>query len=68
MKIGRRAAGFADVVHHCLAADIVQIRHHHLGAFARERRRTGGANPRCATGYDGDLALDLAHAFLLPFK
>ena len=65
MKVNSLAAGAADLGEHGLAPCIVQVGDDHLGAFARQRRRTGCANPGCAAGYDGYLALYLAHVVFL---
>jgi hypothetical protein len=61
MQKDRRAAGAADLVHHRLTARVIEVRHHCLGAFAREGRRTGRTNPRCAARHDRNLVLNLAH-------
>jgi hypothetical protein len=64
MPIERLAAGIADTIRHPLAARIVDIGDHHLGAFARQCRRAGRPDPRGAAGHDRHLALDLPHHVL----
>jgi hypothetical protein len=61
MQKDRRAAGAADLVHHRLTARVIEVRHHYLGAFAREGRRAGRTNPRRSARHDRNLVLDLAH-------
>jgi hypothetical protein len=43
MQKDRRAAGAADLLHHRLTARVIEVRHHYLGAFAREGRRAQAA-------------------------
>jgi len=65
MKVDRLAADGPNLFHHRLAAGIVDVGHHRLGAFSRQCRRTRCTNSRCAACDDRYLALCLAHPVLL---
>jgi hypothetical protein len=74
MQEHRLAAGASDIVDHGLAAGIIQVGNHYLGAFTRQCCRTCCADARCAAGDDRDLAVYLSHiapSFLIqmsPFR
>jgi hypothetical protein len=61
MQEHRLAAGASDIVDHGLAAGIIQVGNHYLGAFTRQCCRTCCADARCAAGDDRDLAVYLHH-------
>ena len=64
MEADGLAAGAGDLVHDTAAAGIVEVGYHDFGALARQCRCTCSTYSRRATGYDGNLALYLAHDVL----
>jgi hypothetical protein len=55
-----RPSRFTAVCHR-LAAGIVHVGHHNLGALSRQCRRARCADARCTARYDSNLAIHLAH-------
>ena len=66
MEADGLAARAGDLVNDTAAAGIVEVGYHDLGALARQCRCACSTYSRRAIGYDGNLALYLAHDVLPP--